>query len=85
MITRSKNNAYYWKVVNNVTNSKANHKIIINENGKTYNNDEDIANIFSDYFMDKIENLKSNINQEQHSNPLKPQKKTQPYKKTKWT
>ena len=58
-----------WKVINEVTNPKKEETWKLKEGEETIEDEEKIAEIFNKYFVDKIENLKDNIDQEYVKNP----------------
>ena len=59
-----------WKIVNDITNPKAEASWKLEEEGRMIENEKEIADIFNDYFIEKIENLKRNINKEYVKDPL---------------
>ena len=50
-----------WNVVKDVTKQKSSMTIILEEDGKKIEDEEQVANIFNDFFVEKIQNLQDNI------------------------
>ena len=60
-----------WKVVNEVTKPREAKTWTLNKDQMVITDDKEIAEIFNDYFIKKIENLKMNIHTEQIKDPTK--------------
>ena len=56
-ITEDPNNI--WKLYNKTVNGKKDVKIKLKEDGKIIDDDHKVANIFNQYFKEKIEDIKS--------------------------
>ena len=51
-----------WKVVKDVANPNRENVWTIKTESKSITDEEDIANAFNEFFVNKVENLKSGIN-----------------------
>ena len=68
-IARARREDEVWKVLNEVTKPKEDKQWTLLEGGKEVENEEKIAEIFNDYFIRKIEDLKDNIDSTQIKDP----------------
>ena len=62
-------------MVNDITKPKTERGWELEEDGKGIKSEEEIADIFNEYFMDKIEKLKENIDHKYVKEPLEKLKK----------
>ena len=69
-ISEAKNEGEVWKVVNNIMKPQSNEKIILNSTNRKITEDTEVATKFNKYFVDKIENLKSQIDPNLITDPL---------------
>ena len=58
-----------WKVVKDITNPKRDSNIVLVEDNKTIEDEREVAEIFNDFFIDKINLLKENIDQSKVEDP----------------
>jgi hypothetical protein len=72
-----------WKVVNDVIYSQVNNKLTLNEDGKIIEDEKEIGNLFSLFFIEKIINLRENIDQTMVTDPTEKLKKKMERKKFK--
>ena len=60
-----------WKIVNEIiTSPKSESTWRLNENGTIIEQESEIAEIFNSFFVDKIQDLKQNIDQNLLEDPL---------------
>ena len=59
-----------WKIVNDITNPKCDKKWILEEQGVTIEDDQEVAEVFNDFFITKIRDLKANIDQNKIEDPI---------------
>ena len=59
-----------WKVVKDVTNPKSNSTIRLLEEGKIVEDEKEVADIFNNFFVTKISDLKDNIDSSKVEDPL---------------
>lgn len=59
-----------WKIVNEVTNPKSESKWTLEENGEKVEDDLKIAEIFNEFFINKIKDIKDNIDQTKVEDPF---------------
>jgi hypothetical protein len=65
-----------WKVVNDVISPQFKKSLTLNEDGKIIEDEKEIGNIFNSFFIEKIINLRENIDQTMVTDPTeKPKKK----------
>ena len=74
-VEEAKNEAELWKIANEVNNPKSQPNWRLDINGKKIESEEEIAECFNDYFVDKIQKLKENIDPEYIGDPLAKLKK----------
>ena len=74
-----------WKVVNDIIKPRSETKWKLEENGEEIEDEEKIADIFNDYFIEKIEKLKGNINKDYVKEPLERLRKKMERKNLKFT
>ena len=60
-IENAKDEKEIWKVVKEITTTKSSSNWSLIENGEVIKNEEQIADIFNDFFISKIKDLKDNI------------------------
>ena len=60
-----------WRIVKEVTSPKNESKWTLIEEGKTINDEQEVAEIFNDFFINKISNIKDNIDQNRVEDPIK--------------
>ena len=70
MLTAIKNKGEVWKVVNDIMKPQSNTKIILKSAERDITEDTDVATKFNKYFVDKIENLKAQIDPDFIEDPL---------------
>ena len=69
-ITKAGNERETWKIVNEIVKPKSQTNIVINgPNGET-SDEQEVADLFNTYFVEKISALKENINQNITEDPL---------------
>ena len=59
-----------WKVVKDVANPNRENVWTIKTESKSITDEEDIANAFNEFFVNKVENLKRGINKDKNADPL---------------
>ena len=69
-ITSAKDENEVWKVVNEVLQPKKENEWQLKEGSTTITEEQIIANTFNKFFIDKIEDLKANIDPEYVEDPL---------------
>ena len=69
-ISEAKNEGEVWKVVNDIMKPQTNTKIILKSAERDITEDTDVATKFNKYFVDKIENLKAQIDLDFIEDPL---------------
>ena len=62
-----------WKVVKDVTKQNNPTSIVLEENGKIIDNEEEVANVFNDFFVQKIQKLHDNIDKNLVEDPYEKQ------------
>ena len=60
-IENAKDEKEIWKVVKEITTTKSSSNWSLIENGEVIKNEEQIADIFNDFFISKIKDLKDNL------------------------
>ena len=58
-----------WKVINEVTKPKEDKQWTLREGGREIHDENEIAEIFNQFFIQKIEDLKDNIDATQIKDP----------------
>ena len=69
-IDKAKDENEVWKVVKDISNPNRNNNIILTENGKDVSDEKEVAEIFNNFFIEKIEKLKENIDITMIEDPL---------------
>ena len=70
-IAKAKNENELWKVANDVINPKKDSDAsIINNDGNVITEEQEVADCFNDYFVDKINQLKNNIDKSKIEDPI---------------
>ena len=64
-----------WKVVNDVISPQVKKSLTLNEDGKIIEDEKEIGNIFNSFFIEKIINLRENIDQKMVTDPTEKLKK----------
>ena len=59
-----------WKIVDKIIKPKTRNEITLREQGTKISNENEIAHIFNQYFINKIEDLRSSIDQNNRTDPL---------------
>jgi hypothetical protein len=59
-----------WKVVKDITSSKSSSTISLVENGKKTEDEKEVAEVFNSFFVEKIQDLKNNIDQSKVEDPF---------------
>ena len=72
-------------LVNDITKPRPKAKWILEENGEEIEDEKEIADIFNDYFIQKMERLKENTNKDYVKEPLERLKKKLDRKNLKFT
>ena len=62
--TEAKSEAELWKIANEVNNPNKQPNWRLDINGKKIESEEEIAKSFNEYFVEKIQKLKNNIDSE---------------------
>ena len=74
-----------WKVVNDIIAPNSETSWKLNEAGKILEDEKEIAEVFNEYFVEKIEKLKENIDKRYVEEPLEKLKKKMENKNLKFT
>jgi hypothetical protein len=69
-ITNARNESETWKIVNEIVKPKSQSSIVINGPSGEISNEQEVANSFNAYFVEKISALKENVNQNLTEDPL---------------
>jgi hypothetical protein len=69
-IDKAKDENEVWKVVNDISNPTTSNKFTLLEGGKLIEYESKVADIFNDFFVNKIENLKKNKDKSFQEVPL---------------
>ena len=69
-IAEATNESEYWKVVNDVTKAKSEMKWKLDDGVKMTKNEEEVSPRFNNFFVNKIEGLKANIDVNFKTDPL---------------
>ena len=69
-IAKAKNEAETWRVVNDIIKPKVSTPITIKAESGNLTKEKEVAEAFNRYFVEKIENLKANIDPNSVQDPL---------------
>ncbi len=60
-----------WKIVKEIANPRTDKQWMLKENCREIREEEEIAEVFNEFFISKITNLRANIGREYVKDPLK--------------
>ena len=69
-VERAKDENEIWKIVNDNTNPKCEKKWSLEEDGEIVEDEQKVADVFNEFFIKKIRDLKENIDQNKVEDPL---------------
>ena len=69
-IKKAKDENEVWKIVKDVTSPRTNQNITLIENGVEITKEEEVAELFNEFFVEKISKLKQNIDNKYKEDPL---------------
>ena len=69
-ITKAEDVNEVWKVVSDIAAPRSEARLTLNENGKIIENEGEVAEILNDYFITKIQDLKSSIDPQMMEDPI---------------
>jgi hypothetical protein len=69
-IKKAKDENEVWKIVKDVTTPRTNQNITLIENGVEITKEEEVAELFNEFFVEKISKLKQNIDNKYKEDPL---------------
>ena len=74
-VNNAKNENEIWKIVKDITNPKNENKLKLTENNEEISDEGKVADTFNNFFVEKINKLKENIDSRYIEDPLQRLKK----------